>query len=283
MSSTIYIANRRTWDVDAGTYLKAVEAADAQSLEPYVAQAINQFVLGCKADGSFSAFKATCIMMGARTITGALVPLAGPAPTALQGWASSLYNRKTGIQANPGTETFNYLNINYRHETAPQSSRHLCWYVSQINPSTAQQSYGGNFGTTTTGQGNSFMNTATTFGNPQRLASRANSPGGVTATTSQHASPGFYGVSRTNSANYIVRGSGIDETLTVAAPTPMPGDLGVFARISLPTDGGAAGEGSPSWISTGRIAFYSFGEGLSLTPLDSRLTTLYNQIQTRIP
>jgi hypothetical protein len=283
MKSTIYIARERTWDVDAGTYLKAVEAADGQSLEPYVAQAINQFVLGCKANGSFSAFKATCIMMGARTITGALVPLAGPAPTALQGWASSLYDRKTGIQANPGTGTFNYLNINYRHETAPQSSRHLCWYVSQINPSTAQQSYGGSFGASTTGQGNSFMNTFTNSGAPQRLASRANSPGGVTATANQHVSPGFYGVSRTNSANYIVRGSGIDETLTVAAPTPMPGDLGVFARISLPTDGGAAGEGNPAWISTGRIAFYSFGEGLSMTPRDSRLTTLYNQIQTLIP
>jgi len=283
MSLSLLATVRRSWDAHAGVYLQAVEAADGQSLEPYVAQAINQFVLGCKADGSFSAFRATCIMMGARTISGALVPLAGPAPTALQGWVSSVYNRKTGIQANVDNTTFNYLNINYRHETAPQSSRHLCFYVSQLNPSTAQQSYGGNFGTTTTGQGNSFINTFTNSGAPQRLASRANSPGGVTATTNQHASAGFYGTARVNSANYAVRGSGIDETLAVTAPTPMPGDLGVFARISLPTDGGAAGEGNPAWLSTGRIAFYSFGEGLSMTPLDSRLTTLYTQIQSLIP
>ena len=75
---------RQTWqpmDSDAAAYITAVETADGQALEEKVKIAIDNFVLGCKADGIWSAIKASCILAGARTTNGALVPLVGTAPT----------------------------------------------------------------------------------------------------------------------------------------------------------------------------------------------------------
>ena len=75
------------YDTDAAAYITAVETADGQALETAVADAINAFVVGCKADGIWDAIKASCIMAGARTLNGALVPLVGlgkPLPSGLQ-------------------------------------------------------------------------------------------------------------------------------------------------------------------------------------------------------
>jgi hypothetical protein len=58
-------------DPDAGRYIAAVEAADGQLLEFAVGKAMNNFIVGCKADGTWDAIKASCILSGARTLTGA--------------------------------------------------------------------------------------------------------------------------------------------------------------------------------------------------------------------
>ena len=72
-------------DPDAAVYVAAVEAADGQSLETATKVAIHSFVKGCKADGIWPSIKASCILAGARTLTGALIPLAGTAPTNVGG------------------------------------------------------------------------------------------------------------------------------------------------------------------------------------------------------
>lgn len=48
-----------TYDVDAQAYITAVDAADGQALETGVRDAINAFVVGCKADGIWAAIKAS--------------------------------------------------------------------------------------------------------------------------------------------------------------------------------------------------------------------------------
>ena len=76
-------------DADAIDYLDRVKAADGGvGVEVGVAQAIDAFVKGCKADNAnyagdptrtnWDALQACCIMAGARTISGALVPLKTP-------------------------------------------------------------------------------------------------------------------------------------------------------------------------------------------------------------
>jgi hypothetical protein len=58
---------------------------------------------------SGTAIKASCILAGARTLAGALVPLAGAAPTNVGPFVSGDYNRKTGLVGDGSTK---YLNSN---------------------------------------------------------------------------------------------------------------------------------------------------------------------------
>jgi hypothetical protein len=277
MKSTIYIAGDRTWDVDAGTYLKAVEAADAQPLEPYVAQAINQFVLGCKADGNFTPINAGCIVMGARTITGALVPLAGTAPTP-NGYVSSDYNRKTGLKAN-GTQ---WIYTRRQHEDDPQNSRHLCVFVSENNTLDTSRTYGGMFGSQTLGGTTHLMSGQTT---PlARMTVRICTDQTASGSLSQAANPGFFGATRISSAQVNTRGSGVEEVRNQTSATPITGDVFIHARASVTAGGGVPGTGNPAFQGDSRLAFYSLGESLaSLAAMDARLTTLYNTLQTIIP
>jgi hypothetical protein len=113
-------------DPDAQAYLQAVEAVDGQALEFEVARAIDNFVLGCKADGIWNAIKASCILAGARTLNGALVPLVGTAPTNFN-FVSSDYNRKTGLVGDGSTK---YLNSNRNNNADPQNSHHLAVFAS---------------------------------------------------------------------------------------------------------------------------------------------------------
>ncbi|NBN88588.1 MAG: hypothetical protein EBV32_05835, partial [Proteobacteria bacterium] len=78
---TMLINSYRFGDADANAYIAAVETADGQALEGDTRAAITAFVVGCKADGIWNAIKASCILAGARTLSGALVPLIGTAPT----------------------------------------------------------------------------------------------------------------------------------------------------------------------------------------------------------
>ena len=93
-------------DPDALAYLAAVAAADGTHVEVGVATAVDDFIKGCKADPSgipgrsnWDAIKASCILCGARTLAGALVPLAGTAPTN-NNFLPEDYNRETGLKGN---------------------------------------------------------------------------------------------------------------------------------------------------------------------------------------
>ena len=115
-------------DADARAYVVAVNTADGQPLEAPVVQAIDAFVIGCKADGIWSAIKASCILMGARTLSGALTPLVGPAPTNNGPFVSADYNRKTGLVGNGTTK---YLESGIFPADLPQTSTHMAFYASQ--------------------------------------------------------------------------------------------------------------------------------------------------------
>jgi hypothetical protein len=115
---SLFISSVFTYDEDAGNYIQAVETADAQALEPATRKAINNFVIGCKQDGIWTAIKASCILAGARTLAGALVPLVGTAPTnnGFIGIGTD-YVRKTGLVASSvSLHVFSRSNNN-----APQS------------------------------------------------------------------------------------------------------------------------------------------------------------------
>jgi hypothetical protein len=82
---------RKGWqpmDPDAAAYITAVETADGQALEEKTKIAIDNFVLGCKADGIWDAIKASCILAGAPHPPRRIDPIGRHCPHQLQlrGW-----------------------------------------------------------------------------------------------------------------------------------------------------------------------------------------------------
>ena len=229
---------------EAVSYVAAVEAADGEPLEFGVAKAINDFVLGCKNDGIWNAIKASCILAGARTLAGALVPLVGTAPTNVSGlFAAGDYNRKTGLVGDGSTK---YLDSNRNNNADPQDNNHNSSFISTLgNGAVISSATGGSTpGTNIIGSTN--------------MRNRADSTPSFTLTS------GFVGHSRFQSGSFSYRNSGATLSASIASQSPDPNNVLVFAS--------ATNRG------THRIAFYSIGEALNLEKLDTRVTRLMNLI-----
>jgi len=248
-------------DPDAVSYVAAVEAADGQDLEFGVARAINDFVLGCKDDGIWDAIKASCILAGARTLNGALVPLVGTAPTNFN-FVAGDYNRETGLVGDGSTK---YLNSNRNNNADPQDNHHLGAFASSIQSNLA---LGVRQGTPTTGVGGRFI--AFNLFRDVPNADTSQSFGSAVAGDST-----FYGTSRTSSSEYVARIGGASSTIASTSTTPVSGDLFVFAQNTTSI--------GPQSHTTSRLAFYSIGESLDLAALDTRVSNLITAIGAAIP
>lgn len=249
---------RASLDPAAAAYIAAVEAADGQALESAVRAAINKFVVGCKADGIWSAIKASCILCGARTLAGALVPLVGTAPTNFN-FVAADYNRTTGLVGNGTTK---YLDSGRLNAADPQDNHHQSVY--RTADTTPNRFYVGAAGNAT---GASHLGTSAATNNYLvRLRAQTGASGSLTN--------GFFGASRSASASYTVRAASATTTVTQASQTPASGNIFVFCRQV---------SGALNSATDGRLAFYSIGEGLTLASLDSRVTALYNAIGAAIP
>jgi len=250
-----------TLDIDALAYIRRVEGStgDNQPLEVPVQLAINDFVKGCKADGIWTAIQSSCILAGARTLTGALQPLVGTAPTNVNfNFVSGDYNRKTGLV---GDGTTKYLDSNRNNNTDPQNSNHNAAYVTEFN--------GNNY---------SFMGAADPFNEAGANSMGRNSSNefftrcrtGTASTFSSTFSTGFAGISRGAAASYVARRSGANTTFTVTSSTASNRNVFVFARATTA-------------LAPARLAFYSIGESLTLADLDTRVTALINAYAAVIP
>jgi len=236
-------------DPDAAAYLSRVEAVDGQVLEAGVRTAVDNFVIGCKADGIWDAIKASCILAGARTLNGALQPLAGTAPTNIGPFVSGDYNRKTGLKGNGSTKR---LDANRANNADPQFNFSRCVYASEVDTGSA-----GRYVSTS----NNFIQSATSF-----ITVRANADSSRVISGNIN---GFLGVSRASAASYSVRSANATTLQTVGSNFYSANTINIF------------GEGSN--ISNARLAFYSIGEALDLALLDARVTTLVNALAAAIP
>jgi hypothetical protein len=247
--------NAAVSDADAQTYLRAVETADSQALEPAVAVAVNDFVIGCKSDGIWPAIKASCILSGARTLTGALVPLVGTAPTNFN-FVSGDYNRKTGLVGNGSSK---YLNSNRNNNADPQDNQHLSVFVT-VEP-TAEATFISSPNIT----GRSIVYGSSSF---TATSSRGSTAG---ATTSHSGLTNkLAAISRATNSQYIVQIGGAATTIGATSLSPAAGNITVFSI------GGA-------FTTNARLAFYSIGESLNLALLDTRVATLINAFAAAIP
>lgn len=249
-------------DTDAEAYLKAVESADTTELEQSVADAVNSFIVGCKSDGIWSALKASCILAGARTLSGALKPLVGTAPTNAN-FVTADYSRKTGLLGNGSTKR---LNTNRLDNVDPQNSKHLSVYQTE---SEVRNLTGSIAKTAIAAPSAVTSSELLTFNNGRRY--RANSA--AAATTDSASSLNFWGVSRSGATAQVQRFNGVNTNSSLASSTPSSGAIGVFSR-------GGASTSSPT---DARISFYSIGENIDLAKLDTRVSTLMTDLAAAIP
>jgi hypothetical protein len=246
-----------------------VQVADGSSLEPAVQRAINDFIVGCKADGIWSAIKASCILMGARTLSGALTPLVGAAPTN-NNFVSGDYSRKTGLKGNASNKT---LRSNRANNADGLDDKHGALYVTEHNsPITT---FCGLMGAGSNGNGAFNLNTNNASGvGVYQVRHHSNAISSFTDNRQPQA--GFYGASRASSASIVMRANGSSETVSTASLQQSSDDLLVFAR-------GFNNSGDANTFSNARIAFYSIGSNLTLSLLDTRASALYTAIGAAIP
>ena len=241
-------------DRDALAYIRNVEAADGGYLELGVKKAIDTFVRGCKYDGIWNAIKASSLLCGARTLAGALTPLAGAAPTN-NNFVDADYNRETGLKGNGSTK---YLDSNRANDADPQDDNHNAIYLSALET---------NGGTVEMGAAGAAGRNMINVYDP--VATRCRDATGIDTGITPAAS-GLVAFSRSDSSGYDVRAYGDNFTATAPSDGHASEDVFVFANNSA---------GSAVAISSARLAFYSIGESISdLALLDTRVTALVTAI-----
>ena len=253
------------FDPDALDYINRVETADGQLLESRVRTAINQFVLGCKQDGTWTSLVASCIMAGARTVAGAITPLVGNAPTN-NNFVAGDYSRTLGLLGNDSNK---YLNTGYNNNDTtnfPQNNCHISCFVSVTN---ADNNTGVLVGNNV--QIGSYLNIGHSAINSTIFKNRTS----TNTRTVALPAVGFQGTSRDGSTSLFSRqttsgGAISDLSQTTPSATPTSQLYGVFAS------------GLGSNPTSARLSFYSIGKSLSIPNLDSRVTTLMNTLASVI-
>lgn len=253
-------------EADINAYISLVELTDAANgqsggLETGVKDALKAFAVGCASDGIWNAIKASCILAGAKTLQGALVPLVGLAPTNFNfaagtysgsNYTTGDYNRKTGLASNGTTK---YLSSNRASNADPPDSRHgYCYATTKITNDN------GYFGIQT---GNSADYHLQPFSGSVYTRNLSTSPKnwGSIATFGN----GGYGMNRQSSTSYnVILGSTFTGSETNNSNPPNGSLISILAHANFPGNG--------------RIAFYSIGESLNLTQLDTRVSALITAI-----
>lgn len=264
---TLIIDSGFNYDADASAYIDAVEAADGQALETATRYAINDFVIGCKQDGIWGAIKASCILAGARTLAGALVPLAGTAPDKYGTEAGWNYNRETGLQGN-GTD--NYLDSNRANDADPESNVHIGYYATTLvaNGTTAFL-----IGSSAASANDSLHIASTSNTSPNSHIFRCRQDSANTNSVANQQL-GLAALNRSSSSSYTFRNGGVTTSFSsiVAGTTTFSHyvfGMNQAGTLILPT--------------AARLSFYSIGESLDLALLDARVTDLMTAIGAAIP
>jgi hypothetical protein len=237
-----------------------VEAADGEALETATKVAIHSFVKGCKNDGIWPAIKASCILAGARTLTGALVPLVGTAPTNFN-FVSGDYNRETGLVGDGSTK---YLGTNRNNNADPQNNKHVSVYATTTETRNALRA------ALASRDSSSGSGSTELISDAGARIFRIHRTAGVVSIASTASFSGLIGASRSNSSTFSARFNSTGYTLNDTSSAPTANIIDVYAR-------------NAANFFDGRIAFYSIGESLDLALLDARVTDLINAFAAAIP
>ena len=262
-------------DPDAAAYIAAVEAADGQALEPAIRIAYDEFICGCKDDtfditngdvvaGStfrnWDRFKASCILAGARTLSGALVPLVGSAPANTNNnFVTADYVRATGLKGDGSTK---WLNSNRNNNADPQDNFSGGAWIQENASGGANRAFIG-AGVNEVG---AFNIARRSDGSDFIVRNRSS----VLFISSPNApQTGLVGCSRSKADAFQFRNGEFQTTHNLVSEVPFNRNISVFGR-NLAAESDA------------RLQFYWVGEALDLAALNARLATLTAAIATAL-
>jgi hypothetical protein len=225
--------------------------------------AINAFITGCKADGTWDAIKACCILAGWNGLTGALVPLKGTAPTNFN-FVSGDYNRQTGLVGNGTTK---HLNSNFLASNLSTSSNHMIFRGSSFPVSVS------GFRTAM----GAFKNGAP----PDRLTIELCT--NINTRNFNGPFPAVASLASGQTTSGGVAGSRISASLStlyqdgVAVATDTTTATGFFPAITIAIFGFNNNNNTVDDRTSARFNYYGIGDGLTGTQVaayDARITTL---------
>jgi hypothetical protein len=244
------------FEPETNIYLARIVAAGS-SISSSNLGAVNTFVAGCKTDGIWNAIKASCLLAGADTLAGALIPLVGAAPTNVGGFfVTGDYSRTTGLIGNGSTK---YLNSNRSNNSDPQNNQHLAVYQTEATAGTLFEGWIGTGNVSARSQ--VFRNLGA--GNVTTFFRSRNDIGSTVSAAS--SSVGLKGLSRSISSSVAARANGSNYTLNHISAAPTGASISVFGL-------GASDKAAS------RLSFYSIGESLDLALLDARLATYMSSL-----
>ena len=262
-------------------YIQRVESADGQPLEQGIKDAYTAFINRIYSDGLADKIKSCCILSGARTLAGCLVPLIGYkvtqppyyiGPTTNSGDITSTkkfveadYDRKTGLKGDG--YKFLYTNTDIEKEYY-RSNNHISTYITdyQRSPSSFKEIIGNGNVTITEHDFTGY--------NLVYFSNRSNAPS-TPSSPANGSWAGLLATSRSNASSFISRINGTNYTKPATSPSLTPGNkMIVFGSHRTPSD--------TRYRTQSRMAWYSVGENIDLSLLDSHVSTLISDINNAI-
>jgi hypothetical protein len=244
-------------DPDAEAFLLAAGITDAT-----ITSAINDLVISLKADGIWSKMIAIYPLVGGTASTHKF-NLKNPADSDAAfrlTFVGSPTHSANGIQ---GNGTSQYANTHLNPSSVLSLNNASSFFYTNLNSGTGVDFGAFNGGTNTGFQVN--KNNASSL-----FVTRANQ--GSANTIAGNTNNGFFGISRTNSSNYVINQEGSLQTVNLSSVALV--NLNIFLTALNVA-------GSPDFYSARRYAFYCFGEGLDSTE-QGNLKTAVDTFQTAL-
>lgn len=258
-------------------YLDRVTAADATAgnrlgLERGTTQAINAAIESLVAVGFLgvssgiisqdaSAIKSKCFLCGARTLTGALVPVVGAAPTNFN-FVANDYNSKTGL-GDP-TNVAKYLDSGRSNSADPQNNKHVAVNIS-TTPNNGTALIGSLIRSPAVSATQIFYSAGSYSMNVNAATSLSYAIGGST---------GFVGVGRNSATSQQARIGAATVSDSVSSNNNHTLNTLIFARNDA---------GTVNSYANSRIRIYSIGEFVDMAVLRSIHDQFTASIAAAIP
>ena len=245
-------------DLDALNYIREVERVSKGEMHPVAKLAINQFVIEAKRFDLWDSINTCCILMGARTVAGALIPLKGTDPIG-GGTLSSLYaiNNQPGIDFDG--DTANYIDTGIKVNADASNDHHMALIVGGMDNNAYMGADNGS------NPGSKFIGGVS--GNLTWRSIPSLSTSITSGVTEQR--PQFLGLSRSSSANVDIYRNG--QFVNVASTSG--GQDSQNIHVGVNNSSGIRGSATEA-----QISFYSLGASLDLVSYAHICEDLYAMI-----